>query len=194
MQRTRCSHQRFRPRCWILWPSNWQADAYLLKPIDEEQLRNTIQRIAPAGNSILVIDDDPNALEMVEQYLVQVPEYTVLTALGGQAGLHCITQSPPDLIILDLMMPEIDGFAVLEQLGRHPQTRDIPVIVMTAKDLTDAERRLLNSRVQGLLSKAVSTPEYLLSRISALLGKTAAANEDPLTASPAIRNPTTCEG
>jgi threonine synthase len=96
--------------------------------------------------------------------------YKVITATGGQAGLDCIAAARPDLIILDLMMPEVDGFAVLEQLDRDPQTSAIPVIVLTAKDLTRAECEFLNQRVSGLLTKGLTTPEQLLGKVTDLLG------------------------
>jgi len=122
------------------------------------------------GTVVLVIDDDPNAIEIVTRQLQQSGTYTVTSARGGQAGLDAIAESHPDLIILDLMMPEIDGFAVLEQLDRTPLTHTIPVIVLTAKDLTLAEREILNQRVHGLLNKDLTPPEHLLGKVTDLLG------------------------
>jgi signal transduction histidine kinase/DNA-binding response OmpR family regulator len=146
------------------------ASAYLTKPIDEEQLRATVARLVSNEATVLVIDDDPNAIEIVTRQLEQAGAYSVITAGGGQAGLDQIAETRPDLIILDLMMPEIDGFAVLEYLDRSPATSTIPVIVLTAKDLTMHEHEFLNQRVHGLLNKDLTPPEQLLSRVTDLLG------------------------
>jgi CheY-like chemotaxis protein len=152
------------------------ANAYLTKPIDEEQLRGTIARLVGSDSTILVIDDDPDALELVSQQLRQFDRYTVLTAQGGRAGLELIDHSPPDLIVLDLMMPEIDGFAVLERLEAHAATRTIPVVVLTAKDLTSQERAWLNQRVSSLLTKGFTSAGELLGKVSELLATVA---QDP---------------
>ncbi|GIV97471.1 MAG: hypothetical protein KatS3mg057_2128 [Herpetosiphonaceae bacterium] len=145
------------------------ASAYLTKPINEEQLRSTVARLVSQGSRILVIDDDPNAREIITQHLKRVNSYQILTASNGREGLEQIAKAPPDLIILDLMMPEVDGFAVLEQLDASPQTQTIPVIVLTAKDLTAAERGFLQQRVKGLLSKGVVSAEHILSNVAQVL-------------------------
>jgi signal transduction histidine kinase/CheY-like chemotaxis protein len=146
------------------------ASAYLTKPIDEEQLRTTVARLATSGATIMVIDDDPNAREIVSYQLEQAGIYTVVAASGGQEGLDRISAHPPDLIILDLMMPEVDGFAVLDALGHDSRTHAIPVIVLTAKELTGLERDTLNQRVSSLLMKGMMTPEQLLGKVTDLLG------------------------
>jgi len=119
--------------------------------------------------SIIVIDDDPNALEIVSHHLEQVGAYRVMTANNGQVGLNRIAQTRPDLVILDLMMPELDGFAVLEHLEQNPDTRGLPVIVLTAKDLTRDEHHFLQQRVCGLLTKGTTSPDQLLGKVSDLL-------------------------
>jgi signal transduction histidine kinase/CheY-like chemotaxis protein len=146
------------------------ASAYLVKPVDAEQLRSTLLRLVKSDATILVIDDDPNAREIVSSQLEQSGSYRVITAEGGRRGLERVHELTPDLIILDLMMPEVDGFAVLEQLERSPQCSGIPVIVLTAKDLTLQEHEFLNSRVNSLLSKGATPPEQLLHKVTGLLG------------------------
>jgi signal transduction histidine kinase/CheY-like chemotaxis protein len=149
------------------------ASAYLTKPIDEERLRNTVASLVGSNSTIIVIDDDPDALEIVSQELKHLDGYTVITANGGKAGLERIAAIHPDLIILDLMMPEVDGFAVLEHLEADAETRSIPVIVLTAKDLTNQERAFLNQRVNGLLTKGFTSAGELLEKVSELLGTVA---------------------
>ncbi|MCG8353290.1 MAG: response regulator [Chloroflexales bacterium] len=149
------------------------ASAYLLKPIDEAQLRGTVNQLVSSGGIVLVIDDDPDVLEMVSSQLGQTGSCQVITANGGQAGLELVAAQRPDVIILDLMMPDVDGFAVLEQLERNPNTYDIPVVVLTAKDLTADERNVLNRRVRTLLAKRAAALEDLAGKVAALLVKEA---------------------
>src|SRR5438876_4101401 len=119
-----------------------------------------------SGATILVIDDDPNALEIVTCQLEQAGDYRIVTAPGGQAGLECIATQRPDLIILDLMMPQVDGFAVLEQLAHDSSSPSIPIIILTAKDLSCTERQALNGRVGALLMKGHTHPEHLFDNVA----------------------------
>lgn len=144
------------------------ASAYLTKPINEDQLRTTVSHLVGSNATVLVVDDDPNAREIVTSHITQAGSYTVMTASNGREALEQIAQTQPDLIILDLMMPEVDGFAVLERLDADVETRAIPVIVLTAKDLTQDEHELLNQRVSGLLMKGLTSPEELLRKIAEL--------------------------
>ncbi|NJO07150.1 MAG: response regulator [Chloroflexaceae bacterium] len=145
------------------------ANAYLVKPIQEDQLRSVVNHFVPRDATILAIDDNPDVLEMVSQYLGSTGGYRVVTANGGRMGLEQVRAVQPDLIVLDLMMPEVDGFAVLNQLDQDPQTREIPVIVLTAKDLTPSERLYLSQRVQSLQYKGETSPGDLLQRVHTLV-------------------------
>jgi signal transduction histidine kinase/DNA-binding response OmpR family regulator len=144
------------------------ASAYLVKPIEAEVLRKTVRQFVGHAGYILVIDDDPYVREMVPQYLGK-NGYDVATAADGREGLEQIASHPPDLIILDLMMPELDGFGVLEQLEQDTTLRAIPVLVLTARDLNPDEQQHLAERVQGLLTKTKSTPGDVLARVYAIL-------------------------
>ncbi len=95
------------------------ASAYLTKPIDADQLRATLEQLVGHEATVLVIDDDSNACDIVTAQLEAVGSYQVVTAKGGQAGLAQVAAAPPDLIILDLMMPDVDGFAVLAALEQQ---------------------------------------------------------------------------
>ena len=79
--------------------------------------------------------------------------YVVSEAGNGQLGLRRVVENRPDLILLDLMMPVMDGFQLLAELATHEQWRDIPVVVITAKDLDSGERRRLNAQVKRIMSK-----------------------------------------
>lgn len=147
------------------------ASAYMVKPISEEQLRRTVTQLAHHNAQVLVIDDNADVLDIVSHYLKRMNGYRVVTANGGRAGLDIIAAHRPDLIILDLMMPDIDGFAVLEELDQAPDRCSIPVVVLTAKDLTPEEQRFLHTRVDELVIKNGSTPDQWMSHVQAALQK-----------------------
>ena len=149
---------------------NLGASAYLVKPVNAEQLRTTVARLVAENTTVLIIDDDPNIRKVVTKHIQLSNAYRVMTADGGQAGLDQIAATRPDLIILDLMMPEVDGFAILDKLAQQPHTRDIPVIVFTAKELTDQERETLDQSADGLFTKGAASSEQLLNRVRTLLG------------------------
>ena len=134
------------------------AADYLVKPVRRENLLASLQRnspqrsAAPASLTILAIDDDPIALELIEAVLR--PEgYSVLRALGGEDGIQIAREALPALIIVDLLMPEVDGFAVVDRLRAEPLTAGIPIVVLTAKSLSPEDRTHLNSRISHLAGK-----------------------------------------
>jgi CheY-like chemotaxis protein len=94
-------------------------------------------------------------------------------AEGGQQAIDKIKKKPPHLVILDIMMPEVDGFVVLENLKGNKTTRHIPVVVVTAKELTSVEQQLLNRRVQSLLQKGLFDQQQLLKDVSNALDRLA---------------------
>jgi signal transduction histidine kinase/CheY-like chemotaxis protein len=147
------------------------AADYLVKPITEDELRRALDRVKRDRpvNKILVVDDEPSALQLLKRILAAQPQYTVLEATGGVQALNIVQHNKPDLILLDLMMPEIDGFAVLEYVKSNPDTHDIPVIVVTAKEITREDRERLNGKMAALYNKGMFTAEQLLADISAAL-------------------------
>jgi signal transduction histidine kinase/CheY-like chemotaxis protein len=135
------------------------ATDYLLKPIDAPTLLGTLRRvIRTIGGSgvdpvtLLAVDDDPMALELLRASL-EPAGFTVLTAGDGAEGLEMARLAHPDLIILDLMMPELDGFAMVEALRADARTATIPIIVLTSKTMTADEKALLNGRISHLARK-----------------------------------------
>jgi signal transduction histidine kinase/CheY-like chemotaxis protein len=111
-----------------------QADAYLLKPVDREQLVSVINRIGEQIEAVLVIDDDPEFVRLIERMLSVGPtNFRVAQAERGTAGLEHMRTQRPDLVILDLLMPEMDGYTVLAQIRADPALATIPVIVLSAR-------------------------------------------------------------
>ena len=134
------------------------AADYLVKPVGRNELLGVLQPLTAAGSidsgpmTVLTIDDDPVALELVSAVLG--PQgYRVLQAPGGEEGVRIAVQERPALVIVDLLMPGTDGFDVVEQLRGDPRTADIPVVVLTAKTIGEADRERLNSRIAHLAEK-----------------------------------------
>jgi PAS domain S-box-containing protein len=124
------------------------AAAVLQKPINRVQLKAALYHLGlhPAPNhthTVLVVDDDPKAVEVIAAFL-PVPAYTVVRAYGGSEAIALTQRVRPDLILLDLMMPEVNGFDVVEVLQRDPDTAHIPILVVTAKQITAEDRATLN--------------------------------------------------
>ena len=114
--------------------------------------------------NVLVVDDDPDSRDVVARALAR-EGYSVKSAANGREALNRIQESKPDVILLDLMMPEMDGFAVVAALQKEAGWRDIPVIVITSLDLDAKDRARLNSGVQSVLVKERFQPTDLVERI-----------------------------
>ncbi len=150
---------------------------YLVKPIRREDLHRVLDRLAATGPltrhvTVLVVDDDPGVIKLLQQML-PADSCTLLAAYDGRQGLTMARSERLDAILLDLLMPGMSGFEVLEALRADAETADIPVIVLTARDVTEGERKLLNDHIQGLMRKSTLTPKSLLAelrRLEALRG------------------------
>jgi CheY-like chemotaxis protein len=145
------------------------AAGYLTKPIDREQLHRLVERFrAPAQPTrVLLVEDDSFQRERMHAWL-ESQQWVVQEAANGREALDRLQQSKPDLILLDLMMPEMDGFQVVATLQKEAGWRDIPVIVITALDLDAKDRDRLNSGVQSVLVKETFQPADLVERIRRL--------------------------
>ena len=150
---------------------------YLLKPFDREAILAALRRLSPAHHRLLVVDDDPYVVDLVHQLLADQP-YEIEAASDGQAALEAIARCQPDVILLDLLMPRLDGFGVLSYLQHTPRYRDIPVIVLTAKTCTAEEQALLHARVRTVLQKQGLERDGLLQEVRAALLAYRAATEE----------------
>jgi CheY-like chemotaxis protein len=125
----------------------------LTKPVDRARLTALINGLLRREGPVLVVEDDAGAREMMRQTIEKM-SLPVIEAADGRLALDWLGgHSEPAMILLDLMMPEMDGFEVLDALAAHPQWREIPVIVITAKELTAAERERLLLRAQKVIAK-----------------------------------------
>jgi PAS domain S-box-containing protein len=133
------------------------AADYLTKPIDWQRLGTILKKYLPSDRKapVLVIDDDPECRNMLQRYLER-EGLRIVTAEDGEAGLAAYAQESPSLILLDLMMPQLDGFGFLEELSHRFPASQTPVIILTAKDLTAEDFDRLNGRVAKILEKSDS--------------------------------------
>jgi signal transduction histidine kinase/CheY-like chemotaxis protein len=112
---------------------------YLVKPVTRETLLETVRSVGGWVRTILVIDDDPGMVRLVSRMLRTAPgRYRLLRAYGGREGLEVMRRSRPDLVLLDLMMPEVDGLGVLETMRADPALRDVPVVALSAHSAAEA--------------------------------------------------------
>ncbi|NNJ13315.1 response regulator [Chloroflexales bacterium ZM16-3] len=155
------------------------ANDYLLKPINEAALLMRINRLVAPLATILVIDDDSDARQIVRLALDE-QQYRVIEATDGRAGLAVVAAERPDLIILDLMMPGMDGFAVLEQLRADPRSAGTPVLVLTAKELTPNERDWLQARTIDCIQKGQLPVDQLLDQLTRLMKPLHPSPPEPL--------------
>jgi len=135
------------------------AAAILQKPISRAELQASLAKQGLHENrtstrTILVVDDDPKAVEVIAAFLPP-PAYAVVRAYGGREAITLARRVRPDLILLDLMMPEVSGFGVVEALQRDETTAGIPILVVTAKNITDSDRLAL----QGESDKVIHIVE-----------------------------------
>ncbi len=151
------------------------AEAVLRKPIRRSELLPLINSLLPSWNesdggrpTLLLVDDDPKAIKIVSSYLPD-EHYEVISAFGGVDGIELAKAERPDLIILDLMMPEVDGFQVLSVLKEDEKTRGIPVVILTAKLLSNKEREMLQSHVAAIAQKGNASREMLTAEIERIL-------------------------
>ena len=143
------------------------ADAYLVKPIDPEALMRTVRDLTrPRGpRRILIVDDEEMSRYVLRQHLL-ANDRIVVEAETGQEALRRIRDDRPDVVCLDLGMPDLDGFELLRRLKTDAATREIPVVVVTARDLSAGERTVLDELAAGVLSKHALSRESALAMIA----------------------------
>jgi PAS domain S-box-containing protein len=149
------------------------AADYLVKPILQEELVHALDRLNKDGtiHDVLVIDDDPNDLRLIEKILNEHGEYKPILAQGGRRGWEAINTKVPHAIILDIFMPEMDGFTILEKLRENPKLRDIPVLVVSGGGLTNEQQQQLSDFGQRLITKASLNEGELIESIENALNR-----------------------
>jgi adenylate cyclase len=143
---------------------------YMVKPIDRGRLRALLSRYREAATAgrALVIEDDPDTRAWVCRRLRE-EGWTVAEAENGRVALARLAETPVDMVLLDLMMPEMDGFEFLDELRRTEAGHRTPVVVVTAADLSDRDHQRLNGGVLRVLQKGSHSRDELLSELHELL-------------------------
>jgi CheY-like chemotaxis protein len=147
------------------------AADYLTKPFDREKLAAALRRFrqGPSPRPVLVVEDDPATREVVRRALER-DGWIVTEADNGRSGLESLARTVPDLVVLDLMMPEMDGFEFVAELRKTEAGRRIPVVVVTAKELTAEDRERLNGQVRHVFQKGSFSREELTAELRRALG------------------------
>src|SRR3989449_6964483 len=147
------------------------ASDYLGKPYDRGALIAKIHRLLPSldGKRVLVRDDDPEPRTMLAKILTE-ERAEVIGAAGGDEAMAMIAQSPPDLVLLDLMMPGMSGFEMVARLRAQPAAAGIPVMIVSAKELTAEDVLTLNGHIQRFVAKGSIEPKGLTNAVRQMLG------------------------
>ncbi len=146
------------------------ASEYIAKPIDRQRLSAVLAKYRPADNScrVLIIEDDEATRQVLKRSLIK-ERWSVAEAQNGRVGLERLGTFKPNLLILDLMMPEMNGFEFLAEFRKHEEYASIPVVVLTSKDLAAHERAELVGNVEKILEKGTHGRDVLLREIRRIL-------------------------
>ena len=148
------------------------ATEYIVKPVGKQALLRKLRNLEKLGKikRVLVVDNDPETVRLIGNVLKEA-EYQVTTAYNSKDAIKSIQDFRPNLVVLNLTMPEVSGFDVIEYLKTEKGVKDIPLIVLTHKDLTEKEIDDLNDRIEAILNKGVLTKEDLLKELKDTINK-----------------------
>ncbi|MEO0406472.1 MAG: response regulator [Cyanobacteria bacterium P01_A01_bin.135] len=146
------------------------ASDYLLKPINYDILTKLLQKYCADASLdlVMVVEDNPENREMMRRQLAK-SGWRVVEAENGREALELLENERPGIILSDLMMPEMDGFEFIEELRQRPEWRDIPVVVLTAKDLTQEDKKRLDGQIERIYQKGTFTRQALLEEVRTLV-------------------------
>ncbi len=152
------------------------ATEYLTKPVSKDALLSALGKHLPAvgaSRTIIVADDEPNHLQMMVE-VVEAAGYEAVATRNGREAIEALQKQAPHAVLLDLVMPEVDGFEVMRAVKLDERLRDVPVFVLTGKDLTASEAALLKRDARGLFHKSDTLKQDLIGRIRGALAAKAA--------------------
>ena len=150
----------------------WAVDVHLSKdqsPAPREGLQAALENLDEKTTSVLLVDDNSDDALLIRRLLEGHKSYRVYHAKDGWEGLAQARQKLPDLIVTDLTMPGIDGFGLVEELKLDPRTKDIPVVVVSAKDITPEERKRLNGHIEAVYQKGSLPPRRFVDEVVQVL-------------------------
>ena len=157
------------------------ASDYATKPVDRRRLSQLLRKYTcPDGPCPVLVVDDDAAARALTRVILEKEGWTVSEAENGRVALEAMARERPSLILLDLMMPEMDGFEFADRVRAHPEWRSIPIVVLSGHDLSSGERRRLNGNVESIIKKEGDSHEALLHQVRDLLDDWAAPRAIPL--------------
>ena len=149
------------------------ADHYLVKPVERQELLELLQSYrgtSTDSGTVLIVEDHEPTRTLIRRTLTR-QGWDVVESSNGLKAIESLEETTPDLVLLDLMMPEMDGFQFLEQFRKDDAYRHIPVIVVTAKELTPEEQQKLNHQVASVLSKSGIDKDKLLAELRDMIDR-----------------------
>ncbi|HLA07850.1 MAG TPA: pyridoxal-phosphate dependent enzyme [Anaerolineales bacterium] len=159
----------------FLFGENWTRDVDFSREImnadkPQEGLLSALNNVTPNRfPRVAVVDDSHEARRLIRRILQSQGDFEIFEATNGREAIELVNKEHPDIVILDLMMPEVDGFAVLDSLRGNPKTANIPVIVATAKELTVNEKSRLQGQIQALMQKGDFLNDEFLEEVRSLI-------------------------
>lgn len=142
------------------------AESYVVKPVEADKIVSIVRASTGTDSGeILVVDDNEDFTDFLRNILER-SKFNISTARNGIEAVEFLKSSVPSLVFLDLLMPEMDGFKVVEKMQEDEKLKDVPVVVLTAKEITDEERKMLNSRIKNIVRKEGLTREIILREVN----------------------------
>jgi threonine synthase len=149
-------------------------------PAQREGLQAALENLDEKTTSILIVEDSEDDALLIQRLLSSRKAYRVFNARDGLEGLAQARTLRPDLIVADLMMPKLDGFSLVEELRRDPRTREIPIVVVSAKDISTEERKRLNGHIEAVYQKgSLQSRKFVDQVIQVLEEKTIEKEKQP---------------
>lgn len=169
-----CTGHTFPVEKYILgdqWSVSLDIDQEQDEALQQDGLAVALDQLDERVTTIVLVDDQPKDILLIKRFLEQYKQYRVHTATNGHDGIHLIREKLPDLVITDLMMPEVDGFTLLETIKADSFTAHIPVIVVSAKDLSGEEASFLGGSTEAVWQKGSLTPKEFVKNVVDVLDK-----------------------
>lgn len=156
------------------------AIGYINKPIDKNLLLSEVYSLQKRPTSVMIVDDNDFDRQQAAN-IIEAEDINTVLASGGKECIKLLEDKIPDILILDLMMPEMDGFKVLDEIRKRPKTKDLPVIVVTAKDLTADDKAKLTGKISSVIAKSESSAHELFAEIKRILRELKQTKKDDIS-------------
>ena len=142
------------------------AESYLTKPVEAERIISVVRGLTGTDSGEILVVDDNNDFTNFLRSILEKSSFTIYTARNGIEAMEFLHRTLPSLVFLDLLMPEMDGFEVVEKMYEDEKLKEVPVVVLTAKEVTDKDRAALNSKIRNIVRKEGLTREIILREVN----------------------------